>query len=136
MLELNVWTEAELLHQETSFDEEKKQWSVTVSRKSKEDEQTLQTRQFKVDHIVLATGFGGGKAKMPDKVSGQDLFGGVIVHSSGHGSGASWTGQKALVVGACTSGHDVCPFLLISSCFELTEPSVFLDCLRSSKLRG
>lgn len=39
--------------------------------------------------------------------AGQDSYKGRIVHSSQHGSGKPWKGKKALVVGACTSAHDV-----------------------------
>ena len=58
--------------------------------------------------MVLATGLGGGKPKMPASVKGQDRFSGKIVHSSAHGTAADWKGKKALVVGACTSSHDIC----------------------------
>jgi cation diffusion facilitator CzcD-associated flavoprotein CzcO len=64
-------------------------------------------RKFTVGHIVLATGLGGGSPKMPKPFEGQDTFTGKIVHSSKHGSGADWRGKQALVVGSCTSAHDV-----------------------------
>jgi cation diffusion facilitator CzcD-associated flavoprotein CzcO len=32
---------------------------------------------------------------------------GNIVHSSKHGSGVDWKGKRVLIVGACTSAHDV-----------------------------
>ncbi len=38
---------------------------------------------------------------------GQESFGGTAYHSSRHGSGADWAGKKAIVVGACNSGHDI-----------------------------
>lgn len=44
---------------------------------------------------------------MPAAVPGQDTFGGQIVHSSQHGTGKDQEGKKALVIGACTSAHDI-----------------------------
>ena len=40
-------------------------------------------------------------------VPGRDGFAGVSYHSSRHDSAASWAGKKAVVVGACNSGHDI-----------------------------
>jgi cation diffusion facilitator CzcD-associated flavoprotein CzcO len=44
---------------------------------------------------------------MPPPFKGQETYTGRLVHSSRHGSGTDWKGKKALVVGACTSAHDV-----------------------------
>lgn len=55
----------------------------------------------------MATGLGGGQPKMPAPYPGQAEWDGVAVHSSKHATGADWKGKRALVVGACTSGHDV-----------------------------
>jgi hypothetical protein len=38
---------------------------------------------------------------------GQANLTGKIVHSSKHGSGVDWKGKQVLIVGACTSAHDV-----------------------------
>jgi cation diffusion facilitator CzcD-associated flavoprotein CzcO len=99
-LELNVWTRSTLVPEETVFDEARKEWKVTIDRNGEK-------RVFNVSHIVLATGFGGGTPKMPPPLPGQDTFRNTIVHSSGHAGGASYRGKRALVVGACTSGHDI-----------------------------
>jgi cation diffusion facilitator CzcD-associated flavoprotein CzcO len=105
VLEINAWCEAELDPQRTNFNEATNQWHATVLRTLPDG--SRQERQFTVSHIVLATGLGGGKPKMPARFPGQDDWAGTVVHSSAHGSGAQWRGKKALVVGACTSGHDV-----------------------------
>jgi cation diffusion facilitator CzcD-associated flavoprotein CzcO len=105
VLEINTWCESELDPLRTTFDERAGQWNVTILRTMPDG--SKQERQFKVSHVVLATGLGGGKPKMPAPFPGQDTWDGKVVHSSGHGSGAQWKGKKALVVGACTSGHDV-----------------------------
>lgn len=101
VLELNVWNETIMLPDESDFDPTTKKWNVTLQRGDGSK------RQFSVTHVVLATGLGGGKPKMPAPFKGQDTFTGKLVHSSGHGSGAEWKGKKALVVGACTSAHDI-----------------------------
>ena len=104
VLEINSWCESTLDPHQTRFLENENKWEVTIVKKSTEG---VLTRKMKVGHIVLATGLGGGKPKMPAEFPGQAGFGGKVVHSSRHGSGADWKGKKALVVGACTSGHDV-----------------------------
>ncbi|KAK7204568.1 hypothetical protein BZA70DRAFT_279492 [Myxozyma melibiosi] len=99
-MELSVWTETSIVTSDTYFDESKKEWFVTVSRKGV-------PHTFKVSHLVLATGIGGGHPKFPPPFKGQELFKKDIVHSAHHKDGKDWTGKTALVVGACTSGHDI-----------------------------
>jgi cation diffusion facilitator CzcD-associated flavoprotein CzcO len=101
VLELNVWCGSTLLPSETDFDQKTHKWNVTIVRGDGSK------RKFTVGHVVLATGLGGGYPKMPPPFDGQETFTGRIVHSSEHGSGAEWKGKKALVVGSCTSAHDV-----------------------------
>ncbi|KAK9452539.1 hypothetical protein V1511DRAFT_490638 [Dipodascopsis uninucleata] len=99
-MELKVWTESEIITNETAFDEQTKQWYVSINRAGTK-------RTFNVSHVIIATGIGGGYPKMPPKFKGQDLFKNKIVHSSAHGTGNDWSGKTALVVGACTSAHDI-----------------------------
>ena len=105
VLEINAWCQSTLDPEETEFDERKKKWLVTIHRSFPDG--STQTRKFSVSHIVLATGLGGGKPKMPTPFVGQLAWDGKVIHSSGHTTGANWKGKRALVVGACTSGHDV-----------------------------
>ena len=37
----------------------------------------------------------------------QDKFEGKLIHSSQHGSAREHKGKKVVVIGACTSGHDI-----------------------------
>ncbi|KAK9459576.1 uncharacterized protein V1516DRAFT_680278 [Lipomyces oligophaga] len=99
-LELSVWSETSLVTSETYFDESKKQWIATLNRKGKKV-------NFSVSHIVMATGIGGGHPKFPPAFPGQDKFSKPILHSSSHQQGGNWKGKTALVVGACTSAHDI-----------------------------
>lgn len=101
VLELNVWNSSEVISTETHFNESRKTWIVSIDRNG-------QKYEFdSVSHVVLATGLGGGHPKLPPLFKGQEAFQGKITHSSGHGSGADWKDKKALVVGACTSAHDI-----------------------------
>lgn len=100
VMELNVWTSSTMVPEETHFDESRNEWKVTIDRKG-------QRHVFHVSHVVLATGFGGGTPKMPSPFPGQEKFRNKIVHSSAHQGGTEYKGKKALVVGACTSGHDI-----------------------------
>lgn len=61
----------------------------------------------------MATGLGGGQPKMPTPFPGQAEWDGSAVHSSKHTTGGDWKGKRALVVGACTSAHDVSQMLLL-----------------------
>lgn len=105
ILELNVWTQTTIDPARTAFNDKTYKWDVTVVRTRADGK--VEERAFSVSHVVLATGLGGGKPKMPPPFRGQAEWDGTAVHSSAHASGADWQGKKALVVGACTSGHDV-----------------------------
>ncbi|KAG6382176.1 hypothetical protein JVT61DRAFT_826 [Boletus reticuloceps] len=96
-LELNVWTSSVIT--ETEWDDHLKTWTVEINRGGKG------TRTLKVKHLVFATGF-GGRAKVPN-IPGKEDFKGEAVHSSEFASAANYIGKKAVVVGACTSGHDI-----------------------------
>ena len=102
ILELNVWCESTVDPARTTYNDKSSRWDVTIMRGG------LGERTFSVKHIILATGQGGGKPKMPPPFPGQSSFAGRVIHSSQHGTAADWVGKKALVVGACTSAHDIC----------------------------
>ncbi|HET6692882.1 MAG TPA: NAD(P)/FAD-dependent oxidoreductase, partial [Pedococcus sp.] len=95
-MELNVWTSAEMT--DSSFDEATGRWTLTVS--TPEGERVLHPKD-----VVLATG-AAGEPNVPD-VPGRDTFRGTSYHSSRHASASSWAGKRAVVVGACNSGHDI-----------------------------
>lgn len=105
ILEIDYWGQSTLDPAGTSFNETTQRWDVTITRQLPGGR--YEQRQLSVGHIVLATGLGGGKPKMPAPFPGQKEWDGTAIHSSAHGSGSDWKGKKALVVGACTSGHDV-----------------------------
>ncbi|EIW83472.1 FAD/NAD(P)-binding domain-containing protein [Coniophora puteana RWD-64-598 SS2] len=98
MLELPVWTSS--LINSTAWDDSKKTWTIEVTRGSESEKRVLNAK-----HLVFATGF-SGKPKLPS-VPGQDKFKGEITHSTNFTSAANYVGKKAVVVGACNSGHDV-----------------------------
>ncbi|EJD04564.1 FAD/NAD-binding domain-containing protein [Fomitiporia mediterranea MF3/22] len=97
-MELNVWTSStiENIQQNPSG----KGWTVSVKRADGS------IRVFNPRHIVFAHGFGGGVANLP-KFPGMDEFEGRIVHSSKFKSARDNIGKKVVVIGACTSGHDI-----------------------------
>lgn len=99
-LELNVWTQSAVIPDKTYFDEKEQKWHVTISRNGEE-------RSFVVEHMVLSTGLGGGKPKMPEPLPGQDKFSKPIIHSAHHKGGKEWKDKKVLVVGTGSSGHDI-----------------------------
>ncbi|EIW83441.1 FAD/NAD(P)-binding domain-containing protein [Coniophora puteana RWD-64-598 SS2] len=97
-LELNVWTASNISG--TAWDDTTKTWTVDVDHGGKEK------RKLTAKHLVFATGF-GGKPVVPN-VTGKEIFKGKVVHSSHYTSAADYVGKKAVVVGACNSGHDIC----------------------------
>ncbi|KAF9257937.1 FAD/NAD(P)-binding domain-containing protein [Marasmius fiardii PR-910] len=97
-LELAVWTGTEVVGN-AEWDEKGKTWTVQLNRGGKK-------RTVKVKHIVFGTGFGGGVPNLP-KIPGAENFKGKIYHSSEFKSARNHKGEKALVVGACNSGHDI-----------------------------
>ncbi|KIJ06743.1 hypothetical protein PAXINDRAFT_91548, partial [Paxillus involutus ATCC 200175] len=96
-LELNVWTSSTVTKAE--WNNETKTWTVEIDRAGKE------AWVLKVKHLVFATGF-RGRPTMPD-LPGKSDFKGEIVHSAQFTSAENYIGKKAVVVGACNSGHDV-----------------------------
>ncbi|MEV6923792.1 NAD(P)-binding domain-containing protein [Dactylosporangium sp. NPDC051485] len=95
-MELNVWTSAEMTS--SAYDEATGRWTLRV--RTPEGEREVHPRD-----VILATG-AAGEPNVP-AVAGRDRFGGTSYHSSQHGSARSWAGKKAVVVGACNSGHDI-----------------------------
>lgn len=103
LLELNVSTSTNL--KSTSWDENKKQWTVTLERRKPDG--SVETKTLHPNHIVQATGH-SGKKNLP-AITGMDTFrGDRLCHSSEHpGANAESKGKKAVVVGCCNSGHDI-----------------------------
>jgi len=95
-LELNFWTGTELVG--GSYDETRKQWSVTL-RRSDGTERVMRPR-----HLVFATGV-SSIPYTPD-VPGLAAFGGTVVHSGDFKNAGQWKGKNTLVLGSGTSGHD------------------------------
>ncbi|KAF8734332.1 hypothetical protein AX14_003424 [Amanita brunnescens Koide BX004] len=98
-LELNVWTSSVVT--QAVQDSTSKHWKVTVKRGNEETE-----RIFNVKHVIFATGFGSSVPNIP-KVPGAGKFKGQILHSIQHKRATDHAGKKVVVVGACTSAHDI-----------------------------
>ncbi|KAH9970112.1 FAD/NAD(P)-binding domain-containing protein [Lactifluus volemus] len=97
-LELDVWTSSTVTR--ASQDPETKKWTVEIERTNSG------SRTFVVNHLVFAVGIGGGTHNMP-QLPGAEEFKGVIVHAGNYTKAKDYEGKKVIVVGACTSGHDV-----------------------------
>jgi cation diffusion facilitator CzcD-associated flavoprotein CzcO len=96
-MELNVWTKTELC--KADYDEPSGRWTVDLLRADGS------VRTIRPAHVVLATG-ALGEPNIP-VLEGAESFRGEVVHSSAYRSGQGWAGRKAVIVGACTSGHDI-----------------------------
>jgi putative flavoprotein involved in K+ transport len=96
VMELDYWgsTTAE----RAVFDETTKTWSVAVDRAG--ERLTLRPQ-----HLVFATGAYGPPRRIAFK--DREVFQGRILHSSGYQDGRDFAGQKVVVIGSATSGHDI-----------------------------
>lgn len=95
-MELNVWTSAEMTS--SHYDEAAGRWTLHV--RTPDGEREIHPRD-----VILATG-AAGEPNVP-AVPGRERFQGVSYHSSKHSDAGDWAGRKAVVVGACNSGHDI-----------------------------
>ncbi|KAI0089780.1 hypothetical protein BDY19DRAFT_85160 [Irpex rosettiformis] len=112
-LEIDIWTSATVVSVKKLEDG---MWQVTVERRklplpgeqtnAPKEEAETETRVLKVKHVVFALGIGGGTPKMP-VIPGMDEFKGQILHSTKHDKALDHVGKKVVVVGACTSAHDI-----------------------------
>ncbi|KAI0770913.1 FAD/NAD-P-binding domain-containing protein [Trametes elegans] len=97
-LELNVWTSTTVTKAEQDANNE---WNVTVQKADGS------TRTFHVKHLIFAIGLGGNNPNIPE-FPGREEYQGQVLHSTQHNSAKDHIGKKVLVVGACTSAHDIC----------------------------
>ncbi|RAL16074.1 flavin-containing monooxygenase [Aspergillus homomorphus CBS 101889] len=105
LLELNVWTRTSV--QSTSWNEAENVWTIDLQRR-KEDG-SIETRTLKPRHVIQATGH-SGKKEMPRFKGLESFKGDRLCHSSefpGVSDLARPQAKKAVVVGACNSGHDI-----------------------------
>ncbi|KIP03537.1 hypothetical protein PHLGIDRAFT_94663 [Phlebiopsis gigantea 11061_1 CR5-6] len=98
-MELNVWLSS--IATSATRNPETGKWHVTVKRNDGTE------RLFHVDHVVFALGLGAGKPNVPT-IPGQEDFKGQVLHSTAHRSAKDHLGKKVVVIGACTSAHDIC----------------------------
>ncbi|KAF5389572.1 hypothetical protein D9757_004106 [Collybiopsis confluens] len=97
-LELNVWTSCEAKKAEQTANGT---WTVSLIF-SNGKERTFNN----LHHVVFATGLSGNQPNMPS-YAGTELFKGQILHSSQHELASDHLGKKVVVIGACTSAHDI-----------------------------
>ncbi|KAJ7135908.1 hypothetical protein C8R44DRAFT_769283 [Mycena epipterygia] len=97
-LEIPVWTSSEVA---AASPDASGMWKVTVRSAQGEE------RLFTVKHLVFSTGFGSYRGSLP-VYPGMDDFKGQIIHSSQHKLATDHLGKKVVVIGACTSAHDIC----------------------------
>ncbi|MER9298683.1 NAD(P)/FAD-dependent oxidoreductase [Mesorhizobium sp. M0621] len=97
VMELNYWVATKCLS--ASYDETEKVWTVVVDRVGRHI-------TLKPKHIVFATGAYGPPRRID--LPGADQFKGELLHSSQYSSGEKFRGKKVAVIGAASSGHDVC----------------------------
>ena len=97
IMELDYWGASPCVG--ARWDETRREWEVAVDRP--EGRLLLRPKQ-----LVFATG-SYGPPHMP-KVDGAETFAGELYHSSRYVGGEKYRGKRSVVVGAASSGHDVC----------------------------
>jgi len=97
VMDLNVWTSTTVTN---AFQDDKTgKWTVVVTK------QDGSQRILNVSHVVFATGW-VGEPRLPD-VPGRHEFQGEVLHSADYANAKGYLGKKVIVVGACTSAHDI-----------------------------
>ncbi|KAF8965605.1 FAD/NAD(P)-binding domain-containing protein [Flammula alnicola] len=97
-MELNIWTSSTIT--QITQDEKTHKWHVAITHGDGSE------RKLTVNHVVFCTGIGSGAPNTPD-VPGMDKFKGEVLHSTQHKRASDHVGKKVVVVGACTSAHDI-----------------------------
>ncbi|KAF8882841.1 hypothetical protein BD779DRAFT_1612399 [Infundibulicybe gibba] len=97
IFDLNVWTSSPVISARPT---PSNKWSVTVRRPDGQE------RVLNVNHVIFSTGLGSGEQKMPI-YPGMELFRGQILHSTEHKRAMDHAGKKVVIIGACTSAHDI-----------------------------
>jgi len=97
-MEINFWTSIELVS--GNYDDAGGRWSVAVRNTTDGRVRTLRPK-----HLIFANGL-VGEPHIPD-LPGLKDFKGDLMHTSAFSNGAHWRGEKALVLGTGSSGHDI-----------------------------
>ncbi len=97
IMDLDYWTSSTCLR--ATYDRQRAEWSVLVQR---EGQQLI----LRPKQLVFATGSYGPPNEI--RLPGSERFAGTQYHSAAHVSGEGFAGKKCVVVGANSSGHDMC----------------------------
>jgi putative flavoprotein involved in K+ transport len=97
IMDLDYWGSTRC--EKADFDKDSKSWTLRLDR----DGESIELRP---KHVVLATG-SYGKPRML-VLPGAESFGGPILHSADYRSGEDYEGKCCAVLGANSSGHDIC----------------------------
>ncbi|KAJ3914245.1 FAD/NAD-P-binding domain-containing protein [Lentinula edodes] len=121
--DLVVWMKSQLLPT-PSFDENKKEWAVSIDR----DGQII---TINPKHIILATGTLGGP--YTPVIQGRDLFKGQILHSDNYTAGPQFNGKRVVVVGTGNSGADIALDLHVRGAQSVTLLQRSVTCVQASE---
>jgi hypothetical protein len=97
LMDINVWTATTFLN--GRYDEPAQRWAIQVRRGDGS------IRELRPRHFVVAGGL-YGSPKIP-VINGMETFTGVAAHTDEFQNGADFAGQRALVIGAGVSGHEL-----------------------------
>ncbi|MCX5496046.1 NAD(P)/FAD-dependent oxidoreductase [Kaistia dalseonensis] len=97
LMELNYWTGTEAVS--ARYDAAERRWTVELLRDG--EPVTLKPAQ-----LIFATG-AYGPPRFID-LPGAGDFEGQILHSSQYSDGSRYKGKRVVVIGAASSGHDIC----------------------------
>lgn len=98
VLDLNVWASSEVVS--VAHDPDNKRWNATIKRADGTE------RVLTVKHVIFSTGLQGVAPKVP-KIPGIEKFKGETLHSTQHKKALDHAGKKVVIIGACTSAHDI-----------------------------
>jgi len=120
-MELNVWTSSTVT---SAGKDASGAWIVNLTRVLPGGKET--TRVLRPTHLVFALGWGAGTWNIPEfpkqvlsssfpcdisteliLYGPQKEFEGELIHSLQYTTAKKYAGKKVVVIGACTSGHDI-----------------------------
>jgi putative flavoprotein involved in K+ transport len=97
-LDLNVWTSTDF--EGAEYHEAEGTWTASL-RRADGTPRVLHPR-----HVILATGGIGGKPSIP-QIPTLSQFAGEVLHSSAYTRASDVGTNKAIIIGAATSAHDI-----------------------------
>lgn len=113
-MELDVWLQTTVVPG-SQYDPVSGKWTVDVQLPG-----GVPLVRLRPGYLILATGL-ASEPNWPQNISNNiQSYSGKLLHSSQYSSGKEFVGKRAVVIGACNSGHDIAQDLWENGAAEVT----------------